>query len=166
MKLKSIVLSLGLSLTLGLPAVAADWAKTEQALEILSEVKDPYFRLDLAEALVEGLQQAPEQDLKAQLLLGRAHLSLAVIREELGANAINFYAYIADVVDPIRYQAYEYLTQVIQKSQDKSLKAQAHFYRAAYFEILDEVDSEAINKELKMACQLAYQPACQKLKSN
>lgn len=140
----------------------------ETVLETLpQDVPDVYERLEIIEKYLvwlEDLAKKNPQNAYVQALLGLSFMQLADIRNELGANAIDYWAYVSDVVDPLQSKAKTHFDAAL-ASPDllKDIRAWSHYYRGL---LTDEYDPEATQSDYKKACELGYTKACQTLQES
>ena len=116
------------------------------------------------ESQLNGYIKVHSDHPQALLLRAKLKLTLVAIQSERGAAAIDYWAFISDVVDPIRYAALADLQSVLKHTSDTKLIAETHYFLAQYYFAADEADQALIDQELKTACDGGYQKACQNLK--
>ena len=144
------------------PGVPVEPSTVEKSLETLPE--DVYERLDALEKhqlWLESLEEKEPSNAYVQALLGLTFFQLAQTRNELGANAIDYWAYVSDVVEPLHSEAKRHFDAAIASPELlKAVRAWSHYYRGV---LTDEYDSEATQSDYKKACELGYTKACQTL---
>lgn len=123
--------------------------------------EDLYARLELLESLQKALSTAPNTAPKGylQALKGLNLYLLANAQSERGANAIDYWAFSNEVVEPLQNQAKAAFDKAL---SDPGLlpvtKAWSHYYRGL---LNHEFAEEKALMDFKAACALGYALACQ-----
>ncbi len=145
----------------------SDWELIKANYLKIEKTKELYERLDLVEkslAQIENYLTAHPDQPQAYLWRGKINLAFASIQTERGRTAIDYWAFISDIVDPLHSAAYADLQIVLTGSANTNLKAEAHYFMAQYYWAADEPDQELVDQELKLACEGGYQMACKETK--
>lgn len=134
--------------------------KLEKQLSSLSE--DVYERLDQLEALqaqLKALEKASEINTGYRLALqGLTLYHLANTRNEMGASAVDYWAYVIEVVEPLQHQAKQIFDQALSHADTpQTVKAWSYFYRG---ELQFEYAEDAARQDFAKACELGYTQAC------
>lgn len=140
----------------------------EQVFEnLLQEVPDVYERLEILEKYQVWLEDSAKknpQNAYVQALLGLNFMHLADTRNELGVSAIDYWAYVSDVVDPLRSKAKTHFdTALASPDLKQDIRAWSHYYRGL---LTSEYDLEATQSDYTKACELGYAEACKNLKES
>lgn len=144
------------------PPAPVEVRALEKIIASLSQdVDDVYERLDILEKYtvwLKDLEKKNPQNAYIQALLGLNYSHLAEIRTELGVNAIDYWAYISEVVDPLKYTAKQHLdTALSAPDLEQSVRAWSHYYRGT---LTEEYDADATESDYTRACELGYTKAC------
>jgi hypothetical protein len=147
------------------PGVPVEPRKLETILESLPQ--DVYERLDTLEkyqVYLEDLAKKHPQNAYVQALLGLTFFQLANTRNELGASAIDYWAYVSEVVDPLQSKAKKHFDAALASSDLViAVRAWSHYYRGV---LTSEYNPESTQSDYTKACELGYSKACQSLQES
>lgn len=121
-----------------------------------------YERLEAIESIqkrLKTLEKAPEINTGHwQALQGLSLYHLANTRNEMGASAVDYWAYVIDVVEPLQHQAKLAFDEALkQTNTPQTIKAWSYFYRG---ELQFEYAEDAARQDFAKACELGYTQAC------